>query len=88
MNHKQGIADAQKAIAHLINNCLANFSVEQLEVVKARHNILMQQQMFWVMQDNMERFYYDLKEYGVWLCDYIADIERSNGGEKEWENYS
>ena len=82
------IQEAQKAIAHLIDNCLGNFSEEQLIKVKNRHKMLIKQQMFWLMQDNKERFYYDLKEYGVWLCDYIADVERSNGGEKEWENYS
>ncbi len=55
---------------------MINFCIEQLEIVKARHNILLQQQMFWVAQDNLQRFHYDLKEYGIWLCDYIADIER------------
>ena len=88
MNHKQGIADAQKAIAHLIDNCLANFSVEQLEVVKGRHKTLLEQQMFWVAQDNIQRFHYDLKEYGMWLCNYIADVERENDKNEDWKNYS
>ena len=83
MNHNKEIVKAQKAISHLIDNCLQNFSVEQLEVVKARHNMLIQQQMFWVTQDNLQRFYYDLKDYGNWLCDYIADVERSNWGNED-----
>lgn len=88
MDHKQGILDAQKAIAHLINNCLSNFSEEQLIEVKNRHEMLIKQQMFWVMQDNTKRFYYDLKEYGNWLCDYIADVERKSNKNEDWENYS
>jgi len=88
MNPNQEIEKAQQAIAHLINNCLVNFSVEQLEVVKARHNLLLKQQMFWVAQDNLQRFHYDLKEYGIWLCDYIADVERESSEGKNWENYS
>ena len=61
---------------------------DQLEIVKARYNILLKQQMFWVAQDNLQRFHYDLKEYGMWLCDYIADVEREKNGNEGWENYS
>lgn len=82
------ISESLKRVSHLIDNCLINFSIEQLEIVKARHNILLQQQMFWVAQDNLQRFHYDLKEYGMWLCDYIADVEREKNGNEGWENYS
>tara|TARA_B100000085_G_scaffold226779_1_gene212544 strand:- start:450 stop:710 length:261 start_codon:yes stop_codon:yes gene_type:complete len=82
------IKQAQKSISFLIDNCLQNFSVEQLEKVKDRHSMLIKQQMFWIQQDNIERFYYDLKEYGIWLCDFIADVERSTWGDEDWKDYS
>lgn len=82
------IKQAQKSIGFLIDNCLQNFSVEQLEKVKERHSMLIEQQMFWIQQDNIERFYYDLKEYGIWLCDFIADVERATWGDEDWKNYS
>jgi hypothetical protein len=82
------ISKSLKEVSHLIDNCLGNFSIEQLEIVKARYNILLKQQMFWVAQDNLQRFHYDLKEYGMWLCDYIADVEREKNDNEGWENYS
>ena len=76
------IEKAQKAVGHLLDDCLHNFSVEQLEVVKERHESLLDQQMFWVKMGNRERFLYDLRDYGMWLCDYIADVEREFWGEE------
>jgi hypothetical protein len=77
------IENAQKRVGHLIENCLSNLSVEQLEVVQERHGILLSQQMFWLSRDNSKRFLYDLKDYGIWLCDYIADAERLFWREEE-----
>jgi len=82
------ISESLKQINHLINNCLDNFSVLQLEEVRSRHEMLMKQQFFWLAQNNSKRFFYDLKDYGIWLCDFIAEVESKLGEDKNWENYS
>ena len=82
------ISESLRQINHLINNCLDNFSVLQLEEVRSRHEMLMKQQFFWLAQNNSKRFFYDLKDYGIWLCDFIAEVESKLGEDKNWENYN
>jgi len=37
--------------------------------------------IFWRDQNNRKRFIYDLRQFGIWLADFITDAE-----EKFWEN--
>jgi hypothetical protein len=77
----ENIIEITKAISFLLDDGLTNMSVEQLEEIRDRHKLLIEQQVFWMSQDNFFRFYKDLKDYGNWLCDYIADVERDSWGE-------
>lgn len=70
------VVRATKAISLLINDCLGGLNKEQLLEVKESHRMLMEQQVFWIFQENYNRFLYELRAYGNWLCDYIADAER------------
>lgn len=46
-------------------------SLEQLEIINKRHELLIDQEKFWNKQDNPKRFLYDLQEYGHWLYEYL-----------------
>ncbi len=70
------VVRATKAISLLINDCLGDLNKEQLLEVKESHRMLMEQQVFWIFQEDYNRFLYELRAYGNWLCDYIADAER------------
>ena len=67
-------AEIQKTteeISFLINNRLDKLSEYQLLKVKDSHRTLMEQQIFWIFQEDYDRFLYELKSYRDWLCDYI-----------------
>jgi hypothetical protein len=72
------IKQVTKAISLLINDCLGNFNEEQLLEVKSRHRLLIEQQVFWITQNNYNRFFRDLKEYANWLCDFVAEVENNS----------
>tara|TARA_Y100000310_G_scaffold314965_1_gene364968 strand:+ start:302 stop:568 length:267 start_codon:yes stop_codon:yes gene_type:complete len=67
---------------HLVENCLSNFDVEQMEVVQGRMKDLMEQSLFWMEKNNSKRFAYDLRDFLNWLCDYIGEVEKSFWGEE------
>ncbi len=75
------VIEITKAISLLIDEGLGKMNIDQMEEIKLRHKLLVEQQMFWMAQGNYIRFHKDLKEYGNWLCDYIADVERGFWGE-------
>tara|TARA_R110002167_G_C12334013_1_gene620463 strand:+ start:152 stop:409 length:258 start_codon:yes stop_codon:yes gene_type:complete len=70
------IERATVAISHLIENSLGNLNIEQMEIIKNRHKLLLDQQIFWISQSDPNRFAKDLMEYANWLCDFIGDAER------------
>tara|TARA_B100001093_G_scaffold347651_1_gene332297 strand:- start:24982 stop:25245 length:264 start_codon:yes stop_codon:yes gene_type:complete len=65
-------------VSHLINNCLQILDENDLIIVQKRMNSLLNNGFFWMRQDNRERFYYDLKDFANWLCDFIAEKERES----------
>ena len=66
---------------HLLDNCCGDLSTEELEIVKARYEIVCESGAFWVHQNNTARLAYDLRDFGMWLCDFIADRARENWDE-------
>ena len=74
----ESIIQATEAIILLINDCLGNLSGEHLEVVKARHRDLINQQIFWCIEKNWDRLLYDLRDYANWLLEYIAEAEKNS----------
>lgn len=66
------------AISHLMDNCLDDLSVEELEEVKLRHRELLNYQIFWTMQSNWDRFLYELRLYANWLLNFIAESENNS----------
>lgn len=51
----------------IINN--DSFTTEDLEAVQSRMGTLISQLVFWIEQDNSERFCYDLKDHLNWLLE-------------------
>lgn len=72
------ITKATMAISHLMDNCLDDLSVEELEEVKLRHRELLNYQIFWTMQSNWDRFLYELRLYANWLLNFIAESENNS----------
>lgn len=46
-------------------------SLAELEEINKRHELLIDQELFWSKQDNPKRFLYDLQEFGHWLYEYL-----------------
>ena len=77
------IKDLTQKVHHLVNNCLGNMGLDEMSEINSKMKILIDQGMFWLDQDNSKRFVYDLKEFLMWLCDYIGDRERAFWNEEE-----
>jgi hypothetical protein len=64
-------------IEHLIDNCLEDFSLYELEDVQSRHQTLIDQKSFWIEKNNYFRYIYDLNDYLNWLISYISFVSES-----------
>ena len=61
---------------HLVDNCLNNMWISEMEEISKRMGSLLEQGMFWIKEDNTDRFVYDLQDFLNWLLEFIADKER------------
>ena len=77
-HNSQTICGVINGVTHLMENCLHNFNKHQLGEVKERHDLLVEQQKFWLSQNNYNRFSYDLIGFSDWLLNYIALVEESS----------
>ena len=68
---------------HLVEECLHHMGIEEYETIQRRMQILIEQGMFWIKENNSQRFAYDLRQFTSWLCDFIGDKEREFWGEEE-----
>jgi len=66
---------------HLLDNCCDDLSTEELDIIKDRYEIVCESGAFWVHQNNTARLAYDLRDFGMWLCDFIADRVKENWDE-------
>lgn len=61
---------------HLLENCLHNMDVKDMEAISSRMKGLLDQGSFWLKSENFDRFIYDLQDFINWLIEFIADKER------------
>jgi hypothetical protein len=81
-NYEERVEKTMQAINLMYENIGDELSVEQLEKVQFRHQLLIDQSQFWLTQDNQDRFLYDLKDFGNWLLNYLGwEDEDFNDGE-------
>jgi hypothetical protein len=55
----------------MYETCTEDLPVSKLEEISERHGMLLQQQMFWVANNNTKRFLYDLQEFSDWLFNFL-----------------
>jgi hypothetical protein len=65
------IARKMEAINLMYETCTEDLPVSKLEEISERHGMLLQQQMFWVANNNKKRFLYDLQEFSDWLFNFL-----------------
>jgi hypothetical protein len=65
------IARKMEAINLMYETCTEDLPVSKLEEISERHGMLLQQQMFWVANNNTKRFLYDLQEFSDWLFNFL-----------------
>lgn len=70
--YEKRIQKTIQVINLMYENIGDELSVEQLEKVQFRHQLLINQAQFWLTQDNQDRFLYDLKDFGNWLLNYLG----------------
>ena len=46
-------------------------SIDQLEEINKRHELLIDQEKFWGKQHNPKRYLYDLQDFGHWLYKFL-----------------
>ena len=70
-DHNEEIDRKLEAINLMYETCTEDLSVSRLEEISERHGMLLQQQMFWVANNNTKRFLYDLQEFSDWLFKFL-----------------
>ena len=70
-NEDQQIEDTMQAINLMYENIGDEMSVEQLEIIRNRHETLINQSIFWLQSNNKTRYIYDLRDFANWLFKYI-----------------
>ena len=81
MNKQQEALKIANNITYLVENCTQNFTKENKENLEETFKLTIEQFKFWEKQGNIDRQIYDLRNFGIWLCDYISDVERNFWGE-------
>lgn len=69
MNKKQQIAQLIQVNKSLSEQIINHSSIEGLEMLQDKMSETIDQLMFWVDQDNDDRFFYELKNHIQWLLD-------------------
>jgi hypothetical protein len=81
-DYDEEIARKMEAINLMYETCTEDLPVSKLEEISERHGMLLQQQMFWVANNNTKRFLYDLQEFSTWLYKFL---ELDNLDEDEFD---
>ena len=65
----------------IIDNCLDNLNEDALTEIKNKTADLIEQEMFWLKEENPKRFVYELKKFLTWLVDYVEMKDNEFWGE-------
>ena len=50
---------------------LSNLKLEELEEVQRQMGLIIEQGVFWLKEQNADRYVYDLKNFLSWLCNFL-----------------
>ena len=70
------IEKTMQAINLMYDNLGDEMTIEDLENIQSRHETLIEQSIFWLAQDNKERYIYDLKDFANWLFNFLGWEEK------------
>ena len=63
----------------LVDECVDNpskiYDKQDLEAVRDRMSLLIEQGVFWLERDNNKRYIYDLEDFVCWLCEFMEEKE-------------
>ena len=65
----------------VVDKCLGNLDEDTLTEIKNRTAVLIEQESFWLKEENTERFTYELRKFLTWLVDYVEMKENEFWGE-------
>ena len=75
MNNIQSLINKKlKAIHRMIEECIPDaeeVGSKDLNEIKERHELLIEQVKFWERQGNQYRVLYDLQDFGDWLFSFL-----------------
>lgn len=77
----EAVKKINEATELLLDVGLKNFTDSQLKEVSDRISLLQKQKLFWLEQDNYERYFYDLSKFAEWLLERVVLIESKFQGE-------
>ena len=69
------INDLIKNINCVMDEGVSNLAVDVLEEIQRHMGLVIEQGLFWLKQHNPERYVYDLRNFLIWLCDFIEEKE-------------
>ena len=71
-NQGDEIVELTKKVHEILDSAIDEgyFNQEELENVQSQMTDLIRQGVFWLKQENPQRFVYDLKNFLKWLCEF------------------
>lgn len=68
MNSQANILTSK--MSQVIDFSLDNLKINDLIVLKKKIEDLLEQEEFWIKQENQDRYVYELEKSLTWMCDY------------------
>ena len=81
MNEGDKIVDLTQKIHKILDIAIDEeyFGAEELDCIQGQMGDLIRQGVFWIKQENQQRFIYDLKNFLSWLITFV-ETRRNEGG--------
>ena len=80
-NQGDEVVDLTQKIHQILDTAIDEkyFGVEELECVQGQMTDLIRQGVFWLKQENQQRFVYDLKNFLKWLITFVETRQNERG---------
>ena len=72
------INELSKKLTNAVDFSIDNLDQESLIKISNEMGMLIKQSQFWIDQGDSERYFYDVKNFLTWLCDYVAMQNNDN----------
>ena len=80
-NQGDEVVDLTEKIHEILDTAIDEkyFGKDELECIQGQMTDLIRQGVFWLEQDNHQRFVYDLKNFLKWLIKFVETREHERG---------